>query len=84
MSTTAPLALSDEQLTAVYAACQPLSPQDRDPFLRALAALLREEREIGDGVVARAIRALQREFFRPPTGTAGPQPHRRHVGPAIE
>ncbi len=80
-----PIALSDEQLTAVLRACDPLLPSDRDPFLRALAALLASESQQppGDGAVFRAIKSLQRGFFRPPTATAGPQSHRT-VGPPIE
>ena len=49
-----------KQFAAVVRACEPLLPQDRDDFLRALAATLRDERELGDGVVGRAIRVLQR------------------------
>lgn len=41
-------------------------PADRSAFLVALAQLLRNEPNIGDGTVSRAIRSLQREFWRPP------------------
>lgn len=79
-----PISLSDEQLTTVLAACQPLLPPDRDAFLRALAALLASEPQpLGDGTVARAIRSLQREFWRPPK-IAGTTTHRPPVGPPIE
>jgi hypothetical protein len=66
-----PLALSDAQLAAVRLACEPLLPVDRDAFLRALVQLLGGEAEIGDGTVARAIRSLQREFWRPPLSPGG-------------
>jgi hypothetical protein len=78
-----PLALSDEQMSAVLAAAEPLAPSDRSQFLQALADALRNEPMIGDGVLARTIRHVIRPFFRPPTGTAGPQPHRRNVGEPI-
>ena len=64
-----PLALSDQQLDTVMRAAAPLLPGDRDNFLRALAARLHGECELGDGVIFRACRELQREFFRPPTAT---------------
>ena len=88
MSSTAPrpLALSDSQFAAVYTACQPLLPIDRDAFLVALAAVLRgEPQPLGDGVVGRAIRSLQREFFRPPVVRHDtPARHNRVVGPELE
>jgi hypothetical protein len=61
-----PLALTDEQYLAVCQACEPLHQADRDAFLRALAQLLSNETEIGDGTLHRAIRSLQREFWQPP------------------
>lgn len=61
-----PLALTDEQYLAVCQACEPLLPIDRDAFLRALAQRLSSEPELGDGIIGRAIRELQREFWRPP------------------
>lgn len=69
-----PLALTDQQYAAVVAACEPLLPPDRSAFLVALAQLLGSEREIGDGTVARAIRSLQREFWRPPVNAGNSAP----------
>jgi hypothetical protein len=64
---SSPLSVSDRQLDAILAACEPLPPPDRDAFLAALANLLRSELQpLGDGALFRAVRALQREFFRPP------------------
>jgi hypothetical protein len=60
-----PIALSDEDMDHVYAACRPLAPARRDDFLRALAEELRGK-PVGPGSVGRAIRELQREFFDPP------------------
>ena len=79
-----PLGLSDSQYDAVVRACEPLLPQDRDGFLRALAAALRDEPVIGDGTLHRAVRALQREFWRPPQSTKDLVVHRQPSGPAIE
>ena len=78
-----PLALTDEQYAAVCQACEPLLPADRSAFLVALAQLLSSETTIGDGTVARAIRSLQREFWRPPlnpTNSAPRQPVRVNDG----
>ena len=71
-----PLSLTDQQMSAVLRACEPMLPADRDPFLRALAAALRDQRELGDGVVFRAIRHLQREFRQPPRIEKGSTSHR--------
>jgi hypothetical protein len=79
-----PLGLSDSQYSAVCAAVQPLAPADRGRFLVELAALLRAEPEIGDGVLARAIRHVIKPYFRPPVSTSGPASTRRHVGEPIE
>jgi hypothetical protein len=63
-----PLALTDDQLSAVWTACQPLAPDQRVGFLEALAAELRGLDDIGDGQLFRAIRAVQRKHFDPPQG----------------
>jgi len=61
-----PIKLTDDEMNAVYAACRPLHVVDRDAFMQALADALRQRGEIGSGVVHRAIRDVQRRFFRPP------------------
>lgn len=43
-----------------------MQPHERSAFLVALAKLLRNEPEIGDGTVNAAIRSLVREFWQPP------------------
>jgi hypothetical protein len=63
-----PLQMSDDQLTAILRAAEPLQPHDRGPFLEAVAALL-QGCEIGDGAVARAAREAQRRFLHPPQDT---------------
>ncbi len=58
--------LTDDELSAVMAACQPLPPDARDGFLRAVASSLQSCGEVGPGAVHRAIVAAQREHFSPP------------------
>ena len=72
---SAPISLSDSQMTAVLHAAQPLEPVDRAPFLERLAVLLRDSPEIGDGQLGRMLHQLQAEFLRPPSDTeTGPGP----------
>jgi hypothetical protein len=49
-----PLRLSDDELDAVFAACRPLDPDLRDPFLQAVAHALQQDcaGEFGPGTVA--------------------------------
>jgi hypothetical protein len=65
----APLRLTDDQLTAVFAAAQPLDPDVREGFLEALAGRLGQCRELGDGIVFRTIKEVQRQFWVPPRDT---------------
>ena len=64
-----PLKLSDDELSQIMLACQPLEPSRRAGFLQAVAASLQSCGEIGPGSVHRAIVAAQREFFDPPEFT---------------
>jgi hypothetical protein len=52
------------------AAARPVPPADRGPFLEAVAAALRG-REVGTGVVHRAIVKVQRAHFNPPDLSRG-------------
>jgi hypothetical protein len=63
---TAPIALTDAELTAIMVAAQPISVDRRDAFLQKVASTLRESAEVGPGTVHRAIALAQREFFDPP------------------
>jgi hypothetical protein len=63
-----PLALSDEAMCDLYRYAASLHPDDRGRFLEAVAAKLRDEPEIGDGIVGRACRALLPEFLVQPRG----------------
>ena len=62
-----PVRLTDEQMTAVFAASHPLPPDRRSAFLEAceqeLAAL---PEGIGDGSLHRVVAQVQRKFFDPP------------------
>jgi hypothetical protein len=66
-----PIRLSDEELSHVMAACAPLAREQRDGFLRAVAAELQHYVEPGPGDVFRAIRATQKLFWDPPPSTTG-------------
>jgi hypothetical protein len=59
------LSLSDAQLEIVMLHAHPIAPAQRGQFLAAVAQRLAGV-ELGDGVVSRCCRALQREHFTPP------------------
>jgi hypothetical protein len=60
-----PLAISDDQMTIVLRGAEPLHPHDHGPYLEAVAELLRG-REVGDGLVSRAVREAQGRYRQPP------------------
>ncbi len=62
---TRPLSLSDDQMSTIFAAAEPLPPADRSAFLRDVAMAL-QGREIGDGLVARVCAEMQRRYLVPP------------------
>ena len=62
-----PLSLTDSEMQTVMTAAAPLPPQDRDKFLRDVAAELAKHPEIGAGLVARVAAEAQRRYFAPPT-----------------
>jgi hypothetical protein len=83
---TRPIGITDSQLQMIMRACEPLLPADRDPFLRALArALGGGPQPLGDGAVYRAVKLLQRQYWRPPAVDAGHEARhdRRRVGEPI-
>ena len=58
------LALNDEELAALMDGARPLPPQDRDKFLRDVAAeLAKHPEELGLDVVHRLVRDVQRKYF---------------------
>jgi hypothetical protein len=60
-----PLHLTDDQLTAVMRAAEPLAIGDRGAFLLDVAAALAGQ-ELGDGTVYRAIAQVQKRYYDPP------------------
>jgi hypothetical protein len=54
----------------ILAAAQWLCPPDRDPFWAAVAAEL-TGRELGEGVIARAISKAFKAYFQPPLEADG-------------
>jgi hypothetical protein len=88
MSLPRPIAVSDEQLSAIMRACAPLQPMERSALLAALAHRLRGYRngDVGDGELHRLLREILREVWRPPKVNthAGMPVHRPVRGPAIE
>jgi hypothetical protein len=69
-----PIALSDQQMSALLAASYPLPPDSRPAFLEACARELSRLPEIGDGVLHRVAREIikSNRLFDPPNvrGTA--------------
>jgi hypothetical protein len=56
-----PLALTDQQLTALMDMAAQLHPLDREPFLYAVANLFAGRNDIGAGEFARGLRELLRD-----------------------
>jgi hypothetical protein len=61
-----PLALSDAQMSAVFAASYPLPPNRRSDFLADVARELAALPMVGDGVLHRVVMVVQRKYFDPP------------------
>ena len=60
-----PLALTDDQLTRIMHSAAPLAPDDRANFLLDVAREL-QGRELGDGVVGRVCREVQKRYWHAP------------------
>jgi hypothetical protein len=67
-----PLRLTDDQLTAVLRAAEPLAVGDRGAFLQDVAAALQGQ-ELGDGTVYRTVAEVQRKYYDPPILSAPPR-----------
>jgi hypothetical protein len=67
-----PLRLTDDQLTAVLRAAEPLAIGDRGAFLQDVAAALQGQ-ELGDGTVYRVTAQVQRRYYDPPNLSAPPR-----------
>ena len=77
-----PVKLTDDEMSAVIIAAQPIPIGRRDAFLQDVAKFLRGCAEVGPGHVHRAIEQAQRAHFDPPMETerrelAQPPPRRR-------
>jgi hypothetical protein len=59
-----PLPFTDEQITAIMRAAQPLALPDRAAFLEAWLPRSRGK-PVGDGAVFRAIREVQGRYLEP-------------------
>jgi hypothetical protein len=73
-----PVRLSDEELSAVMTAAQPLEPSARNAFLVDVANALAGCAVIGPGVVHRVCSEIQRRHFDAPE-TRRPRPRRREI-----
>jgi hypothetical protein len=60
---SSPVRLSDDELTAVMRAAQPIAIDQRDAFLRRVASELARCDEVGPGVVYRICTAAQKELM---------------------
>jgi hypothetical protein len=69
MQSPKPLALSDDQLSAVLAAATPLPPDVRGAFLETCAREIAALPMIGDGSLHRLVMVVQKRYFRPPLET---------------
>jgi hypothetical protein len=80
-----PIAVSDEQMSAILNAAAPLQPFERSVFLASLANRLRSEPEpVGDGLLHRLVREVIREVWTPPVATEQePRSRRKVVGAPI-
>jgi hypothetical protein len=63
------LQLSANQIDMIHSAAAPLPRWDQTLFMHRVAELLREEPELGDGVVHRVVRIVQQQFWQPPLKT---------------
>jgi hypothetical protein len=69
-----PIALTEQQALALFAASYPLPADRRSAFLTDCARALAALPEIGDGVLHRTIMRVQREYFDPPHLDSGRMP----------
>ena len=61
-----PLALTDAQMSAIWAASHPIAPDRRVDFLTDVVRELAALPMVGDGVLHRIVTAVQRKYFDPP------------------
>jgi hypothetical protein len=79
-----PLALTDDELSAVQRAAAPIHPGQRDAFLKALAEELELHPIVGPGLVHRLAAELQRRFvIAPERGTSVTAEPREQLAPGV-
>jgi hypothetical protein len=66
-------ALTDAQIDIIFRLAAPLLDVDRGPFLEDVARALGGLPEIGDGIITRVCREVQKKYRHPPEllGAAG-------------
>ena len=72
--------LSDSQIEILLSAARPLPSVQHSAFFEEATNALAGCPELGDGVVYRTVRELQRKYWKPPLAreaAVGPTPHRR-------
>ena len=58
--------LSSDQIEAVLHAARPLPPASHAAFLEDVSSALTDLGDLGDGVIYRVIRDVQKRYFDPP------------------
>jgi hypothetical protein len=64
-----PLQLNDDEMSVLLSLAQPIDQQRRAQFLQEVAAELEAKRqagEVGEGLVHRLARTIQRKYWDPP------------------
>jgi hypothetical protein len=73
------LALSDEAMTLLLVLAEPLPKHQRATFLQTVAERVGQEPEIGDGIISRIGRTVQKELLTtPPVRSNGAISRRRY------
>jgi hypothetical protein len=63
---TTPIALTDAQMSAIWAAAMPLEVKVRGAFLEEVAREICRHPILGDGLLHRVIMQVQKKHFDPP------------------
>jgi hypothetical protein len=66
MQTPPIVALTEQQMTAIWAAARPLPPHARGAFLEDVANEISRHPTLGDGSLHRLIMQIQKKHFDPP------------------
>jgi hypothetical protein len=72
--TSSPPSFSDSQIDQLLLTLRPLNEVQRQALLEDLANVLREAPHLGDGMLFRTLRDLQRKYFDPPDFTVAGAP----------